>query len=76
MPDSMVTLTTSSEVRRLPTFKMEDGEPEVPILAAILNVRLKSLSEKVGLCASEKYVPENVGVAAEILFLRAICQKL
>ena len=30
MPDSMVTLITSSEVRRLPNFKMADSGPEVP----------------------------------------------
>ena len=41
-----------------------------------MNFRLKSVSEKVGLCASEKYVPENVGVAAGILFVSAVCQKL
>ncbi len=76
MPDSMVTLVTSSEVRRLPNFKMADSGPEVPILAAILNFRLKLTSDNVGLCTSEKYVPENVGVAAGILFLSAICQKL
>ena len=78
MPDSMVTLITSSEVRRLPNFKIADSEPEVPILAAILNFRLNSVSKKVGfLCTSEKYVPEIVEVAAGILFLglSAICQK-
>ena len=76
MPDSMVTLATSLEVRRLPNFKMTDSEPEVPILVAILNFQLKLASEKVGSRASEKYVPENVGAAAGILFLYGTCQKL
>ena len=43
---------------------MADSRPEVPILVAILNLRLKLASDKVGLCTSEKYVPDNVGVAA------------
>ena len=47
-----------------------------PFLAAILNFRSKLTSDKVGLCTSEKYVPDNVGVAAGILFLSAICKKL
>ena len=56
---------------------MSDSGPEVPIFAAILNFRLMLASDKVGLCTSEKYVPDNVGVAAGILFLSAIkCQKL
>ena len=74
MPDSMVTLITSSEVCRLPNFKMVDNGPEVPILAVILNFRLKSVSEKVGLCTSEKYVPENAGVTAGILLLSAMSE--
>ena len=41
-------------------------------MAAILNVRLKSVSEKVGLCTSEKYVPENVGVVAGILSMSSV----
>ena len=40
-----------------------------------MNFRSKLTSDKVGLCTSEKYVPDNVGVAAGILFLSAICQK-
>ena len=31
MPDSMVALVTSIEVRRVPNFKMADSGPEVPI---------------------------------------------
>ena len=34
-----------------------------------MNFRSKLTSDKVGLCTSEKYVPDNVGVAAGILFL-------
>ena len=41
-------------------------------LSAILNFRLTSVSEKVDLCTSEKYVPENAGVAAGILFLSSV----
>jgi len=76
MPDSMVAPITSSEVRRLPNFKVADSETEVHILAAILNFRLKTVSEKIGLCISENCVPGNIEVAAGILFLSAICQKL
>ena len=47
-----------------------------PFLAAILNFRSKLTSDKVGMFTSEKHVPDTVGVAAGILFLRAICQKL
>ena len=36
MPDSMVALVTSSEVRRVPNFKMADSGPEVPIFGGHL----------------------------------------
>ena len=36
MPDSMVALVTSSEVRRLSSFKMADSGPEVPIVGGHL----------------------------------------
>ena len=45
-------------------------------LAAILNFRLKFASDKVVMCSDEKYVTENVGVAAGILFLSSTGQKL
>ena len=48
-----------------------------PFLATILiEFPFEVSVEKVGLCTCEKYVPENVGVAAGSLFLSAICQKL
>ena len=36
MPDSMVALVTSTEVRRLSSFKMADSGPEVPIFGGHL----------------------------------------
>ena len=40
MADSMVTLITSSEFRRLPNFKMADSGPEVPIFGDHLEFQL------------------------------------
>ena len=38
MPDTMVALVTSSEVRRLSSFKMADSGPEVPIFGGHLEL--------------------------------------
>ena len=37
--------------------------------AALLDIRLKEASEKVGVCIIEEFAPENMGVAAGISFL-------
>ena len=39
---------------------------------AILDFRLKEASEKVGIGTVEKLAPENMGVAAGILFLSSV----
>ena len=70
---------TYNIVRGSPTTEFQNGGQwtgSTNFLAVILNFSLKSVSEKAGLCTSEKYVPENVGVAAGILFLSAMCQNL
>ena len=56
----------SSTVRTVRTLLFE----------AYVRIFTYAILAKVGLCTSEKYVPDNVGVAAGILFLSAICQKL
>jgi hypothetical protein len=40
--------------------------------AAILDFRLNGLSDRVGVSTIEKFDPENMGVAAGILFLSAL----
>ena len=63
MSDSTVTLIISSEARRLQNYKMADSTN----FGSHLEFPVKIASEVV-MCTGEKYVPENVEVAAGILF--------